>query len=302
MHALYNKFHSVKESLAVSRIASTYAWSSIVKFPEGERFQVSMNTYVKCVSMPKNPIGNILIIQGGVRHMNSNSYYIRTACSFLSKYLRVFIFEMLKPVNNYEFGHEVANCLTLIKREFPGYTAIIGYSMGGILLYSYLSMGYDQADLYIPTCCPLDMEHFRETISIHPLFRYIQNKACQCYQVDGYEDLLEISGTSTEKHKEFEKTFIENLNRHADKWLPKTIYILSSDDPLTNIEDLELFKKPPLTYFIQNGWHCCLESILLSTTLANRFIKAKSEGAEVELDKLPSKLGAFDIIKTFYRV
>ena len=291
------KFKSLKESLAVSRILSAYTWSNIVKFPDGDRFQANMTTFVKCLAMPENPIGNIFIIQGGVRHMNSNSYYIRTASSLLPKNMRVFIFEKLLPMANFEFGHDVADCLTLIRREFSGPTCMIGYSMGGLLLLSYLSFGYDQADLYIPVCCPLDLDYFYRAISNHSLFKYVQSRACKCYQVDGYQDLLEISGTSPEKNKEFEKNFLKNLNQNSDKWVSKTIYILCSDDPLTNIDHLKLLKKAPLTYFIKGAWHCDLESILLSVTLAGKFVNAKHDKIEINLEDLSIKFGVLDVVK-----
>jgi hypothetical protein len=298
MNKWEQKLKSLQESFAVSRILSAYTWSNIVKFPDGERFQANMNTFIKCVAMPEKPIGNVLIIQGGICHMNSNSYYIRTACSLLYKSLRIFIFEKLLPMMNFEFSHDVADCLTFIKREFSGPTCVIGYSMGGILLLSYLSMGYDQADLYIPVCCPLDLDRFHNVISSHYLFRFIQNKAYKCYQVDGYEDLLEISGTSTEKIKHFEKNFINNLNDKIDIWIPKTIYILSSDDPLTRLDDIKLLRKEPLTYYIKGGWHCCLDSIFLSVTLVNRFMKARDDGLKIKPEELSTRLGILDIIKS----
>lgn len=57
---------SIKDSFAVSRILSTYTWSNVVTFPDGDRFQANINTFVKCLSMPEHPIGNVLILQGGI--------------------------------------------------------------------------------------------------------------------------------------------------------------------------------------------------------------------------------------------
>jgi hypothetical protein len=273
----------------------------MVKFPEGERFQANINTFIKCLANPNNSIGNILIIQGGVKHMNnSSSYYIKTACSLLPKNLRVFIFEKLHPVCNPEFAHDVADCLTFIKKEFSGPLCVIGFSMGALLLFTYLSMGYDQADFYIPVCGPLNMDRFMDVISNHRLFKFLQNRACKSFQVKDYEGLLEFSGTSLERCKEFEKHFMENLNSHADKWIDKTVYILSENDPITSIDDLDLFERKPITYLIKGGWHCCLESILLTTYIAGKFIKDKSEGIEVNLKDLTINYGVIDIIKILH--
>jgi hypothetical protein len=284
---------SIKDIWALNNIASTYLLSNIVKFPQGERYQININTFIKCLVMPENPIGNVFIIQGGVLHMNnSNSYYVTTTCSLLPKNLRVFVFETLYPACNYEFAHDIASCLTFIKREFPGKTCLIGYSLGGVLLYTYLSLGYDQADLYIPVCCPLDMDRFLKVISEHALFKILQKRACDRYNVKSYEDLLKIAGSSKEKSLEFNKTFIQNLNSNKDNWIPKTIYILSSNDPITRIHDLDLLEEKPLTYIIQKGWHCCGESILLTVSLARHFI----ETPNINIKDLPISYGPFDVI------
>jgi hypothetical protein len=284
---------NIKDTLALSHIASTYCWSNIVSFPNGDRYQVNLTTFVKCLSMPKNSIGNVFIIQGGIKHFNSNSYYIKTTCSLLSKSLRIFIFEKIYPVCNPEFAHDVADCLDLIKKDFPGPTCVIGYSMGGLLLFTYLSFGYDQADLYIPVCCPLNMDRFLDVITNNYLFKLLYKKACQSFQVNSYEDLLILSGTSKEKNKNFEEHFAENLNKTSDKWIDKTIYILSENDPLTSLDDINLLNQRPTTYFINGGWHCCIESILLSTKLAERFIK----NVNVKAKDLDVNYGVLDVIK-----
>jgi hypothetical protein len=284
---------NLKDAFQVSKILSTYTWSNVVTFPAGDRIQVNLTTFLKCLALPENPIANVLILQGGVKHMNSNSYYIRVACSFLPKSFRIFIFEKILPVCNPEFGHDVADCLSLIKREFSGPTCVIGFSMGSVLLYTYLSFGYDQADLYVPVCGPLDLDRFLNVISNHYLFKMLNNRTCRSYQVKDYEDLLEIAGTSVEENKEFERLFIYNLNRNADKWSSKTIYIISSEDPLTSLNDLDLLEQRPLTYYIKGGWHCCSESILLSVTLASEFLK----NVNIKIEDLNANYGVLDVIK-----
>lgn len=266
-------FKSIKDIWDLNNIASTYLLSNIIKIPVGERFQVNINTFIRCLSMPENPIGNIFIIQGGVLHMNNTgSYYIKTTCSLLPKNLRVFVFETLYPMTNFEFAHDVADCLTYIKTKYPGKIYVIGFSMGGFLLFTYLSLGYDQADLYIPICCPLDMDRFMKVISDNALFRILQKRACDRYNVKSYEELMHISGSSLDKSFEFNATFISNLNLNKNNWIHKTIYILSSNDPITSLNDLDLLESKPLTYIIIKGWHCCLESIVLAIKLINSSI------------------------------
>ena len=283
---------SIKDIWGLNNIASTYVLSSIIKIPDGDRFQINMRTYLKCMCLPPDAIGNVLIIQGGVLHFDSKSYYVSTTCSLFQKNLRVFVYESLYPVCNHDFAHDIASCLTFIKREFVGKTCLIGYSMGGVLLYTYLSLGYDQADFYIPVCCPLDMDRFLNVISDHTLFKILQKRACDRYNVKTYEDLLLIAGTSLKENLEFNKSFIQNLNSNKDNWISKTVYILSSNDPITSLNDLELLEEKPLTYCIRGGWHCCLESILLTVTIASQFI----ESSKIDLTNFSINYGTFDVI------
>lgn len=280
--------NSIKDLLGVSRVASAYALSNIVKFPEGERYQINTTTYLKCMSSPQNAIGNVLILQGGVLHFNSNSYYIKTTCSLLPNNLRVFVFEKIQPMCCYRFAHDVASCLTFIRREYPEPICVIGFSLGGVLLYTYLSLGYDQADLYLPVCCPLNLTNFRKVISQNFLFKILQKRAYDKYQVTTNEELLNIAGTSLEESLEFEESFIDNLNATKENWVAKTVYILSSDDPVTRVEDLELLEEKPLTYLINGSWHCDLESILLSVMLVGKFMRK---------EELLPNYGMLDVIR-----
>src|SRR5665648_565468 len=129
-----SKMQRIRESLSIGRIFSSYYLSKLITLPEGERFPVNTNTFLKCLSMPPQGApcaGNILIIQGGTLHMNSNSYYVRNACMFMPKDVRVFIFEKALPVVNHNFATDVEAAIQLIKKPFPGPLSVIGYSMGG---------------------------------------------------------------------------------------------------------------------------------------------------------------------------
>jgi hypothetical protein len=270
---------SFSEGAAANRIISTYLFSYMTSFPESERFQINVDTFLKCVARPAHPKGSVLILQGGIRHMDSNTYYVRTACSFIPADTRIFLYEKLLPMVNFEFAHDIAHCLDYIRLHFPGPVVVIGYSMGGVLLYNYLSLGYDQADLYLPVCCPLDLDGFHETIFNHTLFRFLQEKSYERYQVENHDQLLELAGTNQDQHQKFINEFIPGLNRHQ-QWPDKTIYIVSSDDPITPDyrKDLERLQKPPLTYQIEGGWHCCLDSIFLSARLAGNYLRARHAG------------------------
>lgn len=268
-------FKSFSEGSAVNRVLSTYMISYMTSFPESEHFRINETTSLKCLARPEQPIGSVLILQGGVDHVDKNTYYVRTACSLLPGCARVFLYEKSLPVVNFEFSHDIALCLDYVRKNFPGPVVVIGYSMGGVLLYNYLALGYNQADLYIPVCCPLDLERFYETICNHTLFNYLQERTFLRYQVDNYEDLLKLAGSSKKQHQKFIEGFVPQLNKQT-KWQDKTIYIVSSDDPITPDYrgDLAMLDHPPLTYQVKGGWHCCLNSIFLSTQLAGNYLQA----------------------------
>ena len=252
-------WRKIKDSLAVSRVFATFTLSRLIQFNGEHRFQPNPTTFLKCISNPENAQGNIFIIQGGVRHMSGNGgFCVRILSAFMRKKYRIFVFEKLEPVINYAFGHDVADCIAFIRNNFFGPICAIGYSMGSILLYAYLSLGYDQADLYIPTCGPLDLVKFHEVINSNPLFHSLQCEAYKCYNVSGYDELLEIAGTSKEENEIFKKEFIPQLNRTINNWINKTIYLLGLDDPITDPNDLYLLERMPTTYLLSNSWHCCL--------------------------------------------
>lgn len=295
MERVLKKFKACREVLSVNRLFSTYIWSNIIKFPDGQRYQINLNSFIRCLSLPDNAIGNVLILQGGIRHMNSNTYYVRTAGSLVTRKARLFIFEKLLPVCSFYDAHDVAMAINHIRKEFPGPLCVIGYSMGSILLWSYIALGYDQADFYVPTCGPLDLDRFAQVINENKIFRFAQEKSCKYYGVNNREELLEYIGSSLKEENKFKEKFIENLNQHQDKWLSKTIYIISSEDPISDISDIKLLNHPPLTYVVKGGWHCCLDSIFLSILLVNRFLKAYFQGITLKPNEISTEVGVTTI-------
>ena len=288
METIKKTWNNFRDTLGVFKIASTYMLSNIIKYPEAERYRINSDTYVRLVSNPENAIGNIFIIQGGLKHTDTNSYYIKTSLMFMSRNVRVFLFEKHTPVANLEISHDIAKCVDYVKEHFDGPICLIGYSMGGILLWNYLGLGYDQADLYVPLCCPLDMYNFYETIDNNAVFRYIKRTGYKHFDVISDEQLLEKSGTTYEKHKQCMDNFIPQLNRHRKKWFHKTIYVVSSDDPITKNfeEERKMLKRRPLTYVVQNGWHCCLDSILLGNIITCNYLKERSIGNNPKIEDI----------------
>lgn len=269
-----------QDFLCMNHILSSCLISRTITLPVGEIFQVNKSTFIECISMPTNPIGNVLIIKGGVKHIDPNSFYIRLLSMVMDKNIRLFLFEKYCPVLNFDFGHDIASALTFINKQFSGPTAVIGFSMGGELLLSYLAMGYDQADLYMPVCCAIDLYDFENTIMNNWIFRYVQRCEFENFGVKNKKELLKLSGTNLSKMRRYMKSFIHNLNSTIDSWFNKTIYIVGSKDPISNNYDkwLVKLKRPLLTYVVDNGMHCCLNTVFLTGRLSSNYLRELYKG------------------------
>lgn len=271
--------------LGMNRMASVCLLSYTVTIPDGEIFKVNSDTFIQCLSMPRNPVGNVLIIKGGAQHTSPDTYYIRIAAMLLGKSTRMFLFEKNCPVLNFEFSADIADALTFIKYNFSGPTTVIGYSMGGSLLLSYLAEGYDQADLYIPACCALDLNDFMETLSNNWFFNFMLKCQFEIYDVSDKEELLKLSGTTSKRTQKYMNRFQHKLNSTIDKWVSKTVYVIGSDDPISQNYSkwLRRLKRPLLTYVVAGGWHCCLNTIYLTCELVLNYLECLSRGEKIPI-------------------
>lgn len=264
---------SFSEISEIRNILSTYILTQGIELPYNMLLQINLDTFIKLLFNPSKAIGNVLILQGGIKHMNKNSYYVKTSSMFLSQKIRLFIFEKFHPVINYKFSNDVSEAIKYIRKNYSGPIIIIGYSMGGMLLLSYLALGYDDADMYIPTCCSFDFNGFKNRIENNTLFSWLQYNDYKAFDVENYEELLKLSGISLEEQQNFMNNSLQYLNENIDKWLNKTIYIVSEMDPLTKNYKTETrkLKQKLLIYEIKGGWHCCLDTSHLAATLAYNY-------------------------------
>ena len=269
----------LKKVLELSELRNvfwTYLLTQGIELPSSSLFQVNLDTFLKLLFDPCDAVGNILIIQGGTRHMNKDSYYIKTASLFLSRKIRLFIFEKYAPVINHRYAHDVSDCIKYIKEKYEGPVVVIGYSMGGMLLLSYLAHGFDDADMYIPTCCSFDFHGFRSRIENNTLFALLQAKDYEAFGVANYEELLELADTQCAEQHIFMDQAITKFNQHSKNWAHKTIYVVAENDPLTKDHEdtISLLQDPPLRYVVKQGWHCCLSSVHLTAILAYNYCVA----------------------------
>lgn len=261
---------NLSEFSELRNIFSTYILTQGIQLPYSNLIQINLDTFIKLIFNPTKAIGNILILQGGVKHMNKDSYYVKTTSMFLSQNIRLFIFEKFHPVINYKFSNDVSESIQYIRKNFSGPIIVVGYSMGGMLLLSYLATGHDDADMYLPACCSFDFNGFKNNIESNKLFSWLQSKDFDSFGVQNYDELLELAGTNYEEQQTFMDNSLSYLNENIEKWINKTIYIVSEMDPLTKNYKTEIGKlhRKLLTYEIKGGWHCCLDTSHLITNLS----------------------------------
>lgn len=260
-------------------IGYTLFRSAFLSSPVGIKYRINDNTYLGLIKTSSccEMIGNILLIPGGAGVANSYPYYVSLTSEHTAENVRLFIFEKKTPVANISVIHDVEDAVKFLKSHFSGPVVLMGYSLGGLVLFSYLSFGYDSCDFYIPVCCTIDSVKFENCILSHPIFRQILDKACKEYNVQSHRDLIKIGGCPL-SHDKYLSLLVKRFNSrdHRDK----LFYIISSDDPLTQPINgcTSLFKFQPYTHIIVGGWHCCIKTIYFATRIAHRYLLRRSKG------------------------
>lgn len=258
-------------------IGYTIFRSAFLCTPVGSKYQINDDSYINCINHSPNAIGNVLIIPGGGGMMDSYPYYIKLTRQYLMKQVRLFVFEKRVPVANIAVIHDIQDAARFIREHFGGPIVLVGYSVGGIVLYAYLAFGYDAFDLYIPVCCSVDTLRFEQSILNNAVFKNVITDACKSFKVNNLRELIALGGCIV-THDKYLVMLVRRLN---DKnWTHKVYYILSSDDPLTHPphECCACLKNKPHTHIVRGGWHCCMKTICLTATVANKYICARDDG------------------------
>jgi len=257
---------SLRDLSTLMHLGSSYLLSNIITYGYKNKIDIDQDTYLLQVCNPQNPVANLLIIQGGADHRDCDNFCVNLSMLFTNNRFRVFIFGKTKPVVDYRFGHDIHRSLQKIRQLYEGKLITIGFSMGGILLYSYLAYGYDDADLYISTCAPLNLHRFDEIIRNNSLFRIAVNESCKAFGVKSIEELYQLAGISEERNQAFIESFITRLRKTKKRWTSKLITIVGKDDPLTR-EIQESYPDLVPRLKIVNGWHCSLDCMYYAMSL-----------------------------------
>lgn len=258
-------------------IGYTIFRSAFLSTPRGTKYQVNETSYLNLINDCPCAIGSAILIPGGAGVADSYPYYVALTKEYIAHKVRLFVFEKKIPVANVSVIHDIYDAVQYIRRNYPGPLVMMGYSIGGIILFSYLSFGYDGCDLYIPICCTIDALSFEKAIFSHPIFRYISENACRSFKVSNHRELISLGGCPI-MHDKYISVLVRRFNSRDST--RKMFYIISSDDPLTQpIEDCcRPMKFKPHTHIIKGGWHCCIKTISFAAYIVNKYMKLRDAG------------------------
>ena len=259
---------TIKDCSGIINLSSSFLSSKLIEYDsETIQIKITENSSIELLSNPVDPIGNIFVLQGGVNHDVNDSFYIKNTCLYLTferAPVRIYLYKNNLPIINESFLPEIDQCIKYIKKSTQQSCIMIGYSMGGVVLYSYLSRGFLAADYYLPVCCPINLAKFHQQIEENAIFRRLQQKTLRRFKVSSQEELFLLARTSKEQNQEFIETFTDHLNQTIDQWVDRLTYIYGNKDPLTLDlnQDLAQFNRKITTVIIENGWHCDLDSVI----------------------------------------
>lgn len=245
-------------------------FGSLCDFPV-LRFQIDEDLYIRLLKDPIDAKCNVILLRGGVFHMSGDASYVKMAVYNFDN-CRVFQMEKYSPLLNYSYAAELSKLIKFVKKNYPGQPVyVMGFSMGGIFILSYLAMGFDEADGYITISAPINFDYFQSVINDHFFYVMHQKKITKMYNKDTIEDVIELFGGDKYFNAEFMQSFTDKLKKHHANFYHKYISIVGTKDRLakTFLQDCKDFQFPLATIEVEGGTHCCTETILYACACMN---------------------------------
>ncbi len=288
----------LSEFYELKNILIPYISSNFVSLTTEKLIQVNLSTFIRLIQDPVEASGNLLILQGGMRHANKNSYYLKQASYYFDSSTRIFIFEQFNPLIDFNTTSDLIDIFKYIRAKYRGPLVTVGFSMGGILLSAYLAKTQpipEDPNLVITCCNSFDIPSFKKTLDTNSLFKWIRQRDLNAFGFNTYEE-LKTAYQITEEQEEYMNNLIENLNSNVDRWRDVLLWILGSSDPLTlnYKEQLSQFKRPPYTLVCKDGWHCTTDCIRSAIELATEFLLRKEGNPKFNLKDLKRLLNNVD--------
>jgi hypothetical protein len=287
----------LKEFSELQNIICPYLTTQWVSLKTIKLIQVNMTTFIRIIQEPdfvqdqsETDCDNLLIIQGGIRHMSKQSYYLKHSSSYYEPHLRVFVFEQFNPLIDFSSTEDLKDVFRYIRAHYRGNLVAIGFSMGGLLLSTYLAKTQEieeDPSLFITCCNSFDFTHFKEVLNNNALFSWIQRRDLAAFGVESYEE-LKIKYEMSEEQEAYMTSLHDHMNQNRERWRDRLLWVLGEKDPLTinYKKQLKRFEKPPYTVCCRNGWHCCSYCISTAVEFATEFLYNLNSDPEYQLKEM----------------
>jgi len=249
---------------------SSLMFASTIKV-DSIRYQIRDNLYLRFLSNTKKVKGIVLIFRGGCHYFDDEvPHYVKILYHHLPD-VRLVMFEKITPMVDLNEWSYVSDSIKYLRKKFPNEKIyLLGFSMGGIFLYNYLSNGCDEADGYISVSSPLNMDYFTTAVNNNFLYRIIQRRIYRESGVDSMEELVELYGVPAYEHIENTCNLFPNLKLKTNpNTLKKTLAVIGERDLLTQSFLMDRINYPIPTLIVANGYHCCSSSIYYAANFIN---------------------------------
>ena len=245
--------NGVIECLKVAKLFPYSLYGIALTLPNEDEYKVNERTSLRCVQWTGSNT-NVIVLKGGI-DSDVNTYYIKLL-AYLSKKSNIFAVQKDLLFDKYHI-EDIHECVQFLKGKFGGKVALVGFSVGGFVLFNYISSRYNDVDRYIPICCTFDMRLFKRVVKENLVFRTMSRRQLKKYSCT-IDDFDYVVGYDLNRCSD---CILESLNE-SDWWQEKTYYIYSKDDPFTRDNDSMLNRFNILPHIhVTDDWHCGLKSI-----------------------------------------
>jgi pimeloyl-ACP methyl ester carboxylesterase len=225
------------------------------------RIQIHDKSFIRLINNPSKPVGTILILEGGPIHFKPEPYYVTMMRLKLKEY-RIYAFEHLDPVIGLNMATPIDHALKTIRHLHTGTLILTGFSIGGMLVWNYLSEGYDSADGYVPISCPVNLRRFYDLIPSNFYCRRLYRKLLSMYNVNTNIDLLKTLDIDPDQFLiKLDLTYYNLTQKQS--WKHKLIWVFGENDSLLESHEHDLKEVQDIKVKkIPQGTHCCINTTI----------------------------------------
>lgn len=225
--------------------------------PVQRKFSTAIDdtTTLHCFREIENAAYNCIIFRGGPEHGNDCPYYVRLFIS-KCKLANIYLVESSVPLINLKNVSQIENVCAYCRKRNNLPLILLGYSLGGVYILSYLAQGGNAADRYLTVCSPVDMNHFFHAIGSMSVYRLMMVSAVKKHGVNNIRTLFERYGCNCEEQIIYMNTFEECLMKNVDYWKERLMCFVGGEDYLTKSERSRMLFERIKTIIIPKSYHC----------------------------------------------